>query len=193
MRSLGRRGHVRSTDSARFAELYQSYNRHIYAYCRRRCSADVVDDVVAEVFLTVWRKISHSPEGDDALRWMYRIAYLVLTNHWRGAGRRKKLAEKLSTIGMEPAPLIADQLVVRDEVREVLEAARQLRAEDQELLRLSLWEHLSMEEIGTILGVSANTAKQRLHRARKRLVREHQRLIGNTTAASPVAPEGGEA
>ena len=179
-------------EANRFAELYETYHRHVYAYCRRRSTADAVEDLVADVYLTAWRKISGAPDGEDALRWLYRIAYLVLTNHWRRTGRRRKLGEKLATIGMEPAPLIADQLIVREEVREVLEAAARLREDDQELLRLSLWEHLSMEEMAGVLGVNANTAKQRLHRARKRLAREHRRMT-NKNAVSPAALEGGEA
>lgn len=179
-------------EANRFAVLYESHYRQVYAYCRRRSTADTVEDLVADVYLTAWRKISDAPDGEDALRWLYRIAYLVLTNHWRGTGRRRRLHEKLGSIGVDTVPSIPDQLVVRAEVQEVLEAAKRLREEDQELLRLSLWEHLSMEEMASVLGVSANTAKQRLHRARKRLAREHERIT-RRTAVTPAALEGGKA
>lgn len=179
-------------EATRFAALYESYFGQVYAYCRRRSSEDAVDDLVADVYLTVWRKIGNAPEGEDALRWLYRIAYLVLANHWRSAGRRRKLAQKLESIGVGSAPLLSDQVVVREEVRQVLEAARRLAPKDQELLRLASWEHLSMEDIAVILDVTANTVKQRLHRARTRLVREHQRS-SRRNVNSPAALEGGEA
>lgn len=180
------------SEASRFAALYERYYPHVYAYCRRRSYKDAVDDLVADVFLTVWRKIDSAPDDDDPIQWLYRIAYLVLTNHWRRSGRQKKLAEKLRSIGAEPMPLIPDQFVVREEVREVLEAARRLRREDQELLRLSLWEGLSMADMASVLGIKENAAKQRLHRARKRLVREHEQLT-KSIAVSPAALKGGKA
>jgi len=171
--------------------MYENHYRTVYRYCRRRAPQDVVEDLVAEVFLTAWRKIAHAPDGDDAVWWLYRIAYLVLTNHWRRSGRQQRLLEKLGSIGVEPTPSVPDQLVVREEVREVLEAARRLRRQDLELLRLSLWDDVSIRDMATILGINESTAKQRLHRARKRLVREHRRMTSNP-AVAPAALKGGE-
>lgn len=182
---------VTSGDEARFASLYGRYQRKVAAYCRRRADLDQVEDLTAEVFLTVWRMIGEVPEGDDALRWIYRIAYLVINNHWRKSGRTKKLAQKLDAIGISHQTALQDQVVMRQELREVLEAASRLKSRDQEILRLSLWEQLSHEDIGVVLDIEPNAAKQRLHRARKSLVREHQRVAKNP-ALSPAAQEGGE-
>jgi RNA polymerase sigma factor (sigma-70 family) len=75
----------------------------------------------------------------------------------------------------------------------VMEAAGRLRPQEQEILRLSLWEHLSHDDIGTVLGIEPNAAKQRLHRARKALDREHTRLTRTQRfRITPAANEGGE-
>ncbi len=121
---------------------------------------------------------------------MYRIAYLVTGNHWRGKHRRESLDEKLESIGIQPVPLVQDQVVVREEVREVIAAAERLRERDVEILRLSLWEHLSLGDIAAVLDISPNAAKQRLYRARNNLVREYGRT--NKNAVSPAAQKGGE-
>lgn len=110
-------------------------------------------------------------------------------NHWRGSKRRRRLEAKLESIGIQSTPLVQDQLLVREEVREVLNAARKLRERDVEILRLALWEHLTSEEIGVVLGITPNAAKQRLHRARKNLAREYQLTLRSST---PAAQEGGE-
>ena len=176
-------------EAATFAHLYQTFYRNVYAFCGRRVDADSVDDLVADVFLTVWRRIADAPSGDGVLGWLYRISYLVASNHWRGTSRRKRLDEKLESIGIQPAPLVQDQVVVREQVLEVIAAAQRLRERDVEILRLSLWEHLSADEIGAVLDINSNTAKQRLHRARNNLVREYERTNKNT--ATPAAQKGG--
>lgn len=182
-----------SSNEARFATLYQRYHRKVAVYCHRRADPDQVDDLVADVFLTAWRKIDEVPEGEETLPWLYQVAYLVLTNHWRGVGRKKRLQERMEALGMPTRPLLHDQVVMREELREVLAAAQHLKPKDREILRLSLWEHLSHEEIGTVLNINSNTAKQRLHRARKALVREHGRITARARSEhSPAAREGGE-
>ena len=173
-----------------FRHLYESYYRHVFAYCRRRVDPDSVDDLVANVFLTAWRRIADAPtEGGAELPWLYRIAYHHAGNHWRGTNRRRRLETKLESIGIQRTPLIQDQLIVREEVREVLKAAENLRERDIEILRLAYWEDLSSKQIGVVLGITPNAAKQRLHRARKNLAREYERTHRSST---PAAQEGGE-
>jgi RNA polymerase sigma-70 factor (ECF subfamily) len=174
-----------------FASLYERHEPQVAAYCRRRADADQVDDLVAEVFLTAWRKIDNAPDNEVVLRWLYRIAYLVLTNHWRSEGRHKKLRTRLESLGVQYRELVADQVVMRSELRDVLRAASRLRFRDQEILRLSLWEHLSHDEIAAVLDITANTAKQRLHRARGALVKEYGRIT-KSQEVTPAAWKGGE-
>ena len=77
---------VDSRDDVLFAQLYQRHHGSIRSYCRRRLATDRVDDAVAEIFLTAWRRIDDVPAGDDALLWLYRVAYRVIGHEWRGAG-----------------------------------------------------------------------------------------------------------
>lgn len=181
------------SDEARFASLYERYSTMVAAYCRRRASVDEVEDLTAEVFLTIWRKIDQAPADDAALRWVYRISFLVLTNHWRRKGRTKKLESRLEAVGVIPDTPVHDQIVMRQELVDVMAAVSRLRPKDQEILRLSLWEHLSHDDIGAVLDIEPNAARQRLHRARKALVREHDRRTRRAKPhTSPAAQEGGE-
>ena len=175
-----------------FADLYQRYRSNVWLYCRRRVGADRADDAMGDVFLTVWRRIDECPEPDDALPWLYRIAYLTVSNHWRSSGRRLRLREKMSSLGVVPPTPIADQVVFREEVREVVSLLRQLRRADAEVLRLAAWEQLSTDQIASVLGVSSDAAKQRLSRARKRLTQVYEMKSTMPFAGSPAAQKGGE-
>ncbi len=178
-------------DDARFTALYEEHRRHVYAYCRRRVDAATVDDVVADVYLAVWRRIDDAPVDEGARPWLYRIAYLVTSNHWRGMARRRKLNAKLDSMGVASGVSVPDQLVLREEVREALQALDSLSETDQEVIRLSVWEHLSNDDIATVLNIETNAVRQRLHRARNRLAKKYTRQ-NRIRTVSPAAQKGGE-
>lgn len=179
-----------SAPDARFRELYVSYFKSVHAYCRRRTDPGRVDDVTAEVFLVAWRKIDQVPEGVAALPWLYRVAYGVLTNVWRGVSRQKRLRQKLDAIGVESAAPADEYVVIRQEAQQILHAMDLLKGSQQEVLRLSVWEGLSGSELAVALDVSVDAARQRLSRARRELVNAYNRLDGGSKP-SVVTQEGG--
>ncbi|MGB7860098.1 MAG: RNA polymerase sigma factor [Acidimicrobiia bacterium] len=172
---------------ARFVAVYQEFYPDVYAYCRRRLGSDVTDDVVADTFLTAWRRIKDIPAGPEALLWLYRVAYRSIGHQWRSLSRRKKLDAKLISLGHQVAPPTEDFVVQTDEARQILEAASRLKPTDYEVLRLASWEQLSHVEIGRVLGITTDAVTQRLYRARKKITKEINRI----QSPSPAAPEGG--
>lgn len=177
-------------NDARFVEVYEKYHSPIYVYCRRRVSTDRVDDVVADTFLTAWRKIDQVPGGDEALPWLYGVAYRVLMHQWRGTSRRRRLKDRLASIGVDSSTQPEDYIVSSYESQRVLEAASKLRPIDQEILRLSLWEELSHAEVASVLNLAVDAVRKRLSRALENLTREFNRLEGKRSQ-SPAAQKGG--
>jgi RNA polymerase sigma-70 factor, ECF subfamily len=176
--------YVPSDEDARFTRLYERHYRSIRAFCRRRVPGDLVDDAVAETFLAAWRQLPDVPEDDDALLWLYRVAYRVVGHQWRGSARRRRLEDRLRSVPTRPAPSADAAVTEADDCRLVLEAANHLAGTDAEVLRLMAWEQLSMADIAAVLDISANAVKQRLHRARRNLAREYRRLEERPTRPS---------
>lgn len=58
-----------------------------------------------------------------------------------------------------------------DLAEEVVAAMKKLRPDDQEILRLRVWEELASADIGEVLGLSAAAVDTRLSRIRKSLRR----------------------
>ena len=179
-----------SRADATFAQLYNGHYRQIHDYCRRRVAGDAVDDAVAETFLTAWRRLDDVPSGDEALLWLYRVAYRVVGHQWRTTARRRRLDGRLKTAVLVPEAAPDESLAGRDECQLVLEAAAFLNDTDAEVLRLVAWEQLSFADVAEVLGIAPNAVKQRLHRARRNLARQYRQLESRQTS-TPEAPKGG--
>ena len=175
---------------ARFVEIYESFYGHVYAFCRRRVGTDRVDDVVAETFLVAWKRISHVPEGTDALRWLYAVAYRVVGHQWRRSARRRALGRRLASIAVAEIGPPEDFVVVSEDSAQVLDAASRLKPSDRELLTMALWDELSYRDIASILEISASAVKQRVYEAKRRLTREFNRLERGRVH-TPAAEKGG--
>jgi RNA polymerase sigma-70 factor (ECF subfamily) len=180
----------RSASEARFNQLYTRFYGPIRAYCNRRVCADAVDDVTAETFLTMWRRIETVPDGDAALPWLYGVAYRVIAHQWRSMTRRSGLRSRLQAA--ESRSVAAADADGRDTVesRRVLTALARLSETDAEVLRLDAWEQLPAVSIAAALGIEPDAVRQRLHRARRKLAREYDGLMSPSTSAC-VTPLGG--
>jgi RNA polymerase sigma-70 factor (ECF subfamily) len=178
-----------SAAEARFTQLYARFYRPIRAYCNRRVPSEAGDDAVAEVFLTMWRRLDDVPEDDAALVWLYGVAYRVIGHQWRSVTRRSRLRSRLQTAESTSVAGAGDSGL--DEVdSRVLAALARLNETDAEVLRLDAWEQLSAATIAAVLDLEPDAARQRLHRARRRLAREYDSLLSRATSGS-VAPLGG--
>jgi len=166
----------------RFDSLYDGHRVALVAYCRRRVTRDVVDDVMAEVFLSAWRRIDQIPEGAE-LPWLYSVARNVVANHRRGDTRRSRLG--LRVVGERPESSAEDAADgAMGEATLVLSALAGLSEADQELLRLRAWEDLSSAEIAIALGINAPAVDMRLSRARRRLEDSLKKLATSNEHAS---------
>ncbi|RKS71039.1 RNA polymerase ECF family sigma subunit [Actinomadura pelletieri DSM 43383] len=180
--------------SARFEKLYEAHLGHVTGYVRRRTGdADDAADVIAETFLVAWRRLDDVPPGEEARFYLYGVARRTLANLHRGQRRHRDLTDR---IGRNLARDLA-ATPLPEPIRPELGAAfRALPERDRELLGLTSWEGLDNGQIATVLGVSRNAVRIRLHRARRRFARELERrgaghmIAGSTTEHSDrLAPD----
>jgi len=147
----------------RFESVYSANFGPVLGYVLRRTqNGDDAADVVAETFLTAWRRFDEVPVGDRARLWLYGVARRVLANHYRGERRRSGLSDRLraelSGVHFEPEST--------PELAGIGAAFRSLPDADRELLALVAWEGLDSAQIAAVLGCSRNAVRIRLHRAR---------------------------
>ena len=152
-----------SPSEALFAALFDAHFDAILAYARRRTDQlSDAEDVTADTFTVVWRRMEHLPTDTSAqLPWLYGIARRVVSNQRRTMARRQRLLDRLrSALVLHRSPTSET---------DIAGAMAALRPADQEILRLAAWEGLRHAEIALALDITPNAAAIRLHRARRRL------------------------
>jgi RNA polymerase sigma-70 factor, ECF subfamily len=167
--SVGRR----PTLGQPFEVLYERHYGQVLAYAQRRVPPSEAEDVVADTFLVLWRQRDQVP--DSTLPWLYGVARHVIANRRRAARRRDALD---SRVEVEESTTPNSALDPADEVAErdgVLAALSSLRPADAELLMLVAWEELDPAQAAASLGCTRTAFAIRLHRARRRLVKELDR------------------
>ncbi|MEI8407326.1 MULTISPECIES: RNA polymerase sigma factor [unclassified Kribbella] len=152
----------------RFEEVFGAHREAVLGYLRRRTdSGHDAADLLADTFLVAWRRLDDVPPGNQTRPWLYGVARRVLANHRRGEGRRHALATKLR---QELSDLETTDAALPDDTP-AARAFRALPEQDRELLSLVAWEELDTAQIATVLGISNNAVRIRLHRARKRFAK----------------------
>ena len=180
----------------RMTALFDSSYADLVRFVRARTAPDRVDDVVAESYLTAWRRFAQvPPELDGARAWLFTTTRYLLLNDGRRAAR-EAIALRIDVgdgatpydgaphgAAARPAPEPADPGSARvdDDVAARLDMAAALRAltpADQEALALTAVDGLGVTEAAAVLGLTPNTFAARLSRARARL---RARLAPRTT------------
>ncbi len=185
---------LRVGDAAALEALMERYASRVYrlAHGILRNAADA-EEVVQDVFLTLFQKI-HTFEGRSALAsWIYRVTTnaALIKRRGRKADREVSIDARLPTflpdghrVG-EGALLRADWSqtpeadLLSQETRAILERAiDELPVLYRTVLVLRDVEGLSSEEVAEIVGDSVSAVKSRLHRARMALREELTRHLG---------------
>ncbi|MEN3308362.1 MAG: hypothetical protein V7603_4564 [Micromonosporaceae bacterium] len=164
-----------SGDRAGFEALYRRYAPWLATRLRYRCpDAALVDDVVQETFLAVWRgsaRYREQPHGDVA-GWLWRIGFRRLVDAMRGQGARDRLLRLLTRRRWRDESSAEEELLLRVEHGDLAGALARLSPELRAVLQATVLDGLSTREAAALLGVPVGTVKTRAMRARRRLREE---------------------
>ncbi|GGM40333.1 siderophore-interacting protein [Longimycelium tulufanense] len=151
-------------DQARFTRLYQDTYGTVFAYAYRRMPPSDVPDLVAETFLTAWRRRTDLP--DPPLPWLLTVTRNLIRNRRRRVSIQDAVTVELRRYRIESQGSVEGEVVERITVLSALAA---LDEGDREVLLLTCWDGLSAREAATVLRCSTPAFAVRLHRARRRV------------------------
>jgi RNA polymerase sigma-70 factor, ECF subfamily len=164
-------------DLRAFEALYRRHRSALYRYLARHTrDPEVANDIFQEVWSRVISSRSRYEPRAKFSTFLYRIAHNCFIDHCRRSSARQDRAnvsnEEFDLEKLLPAPT-ADRPDARAEHAQTLTRYRSalaaLPAEQRDTFLLYEESGLTLEEIGTITGVSMETAKSRLRYALSKL------------------------
>ena len=164
---------VRYGDLGGFEAVYREYKHTVYALCLRKTShAADAEDLTQEVFLQVYRKVNSLRDEAAFKGWLFRVTMNTILMHFR---KRRMEAMPLHYLADSETSPILDTLQTLTVVCEPIERIALARAIGSlpKCRRAAVVLHdikgMSHREVALSLGVSLNTAKSNLCRARRQL------------------------
>jgi RNA polymerase sigma factor (sigma-70 family) len=149
---------VESERERAFIAVHQESYPRVYRFVRRRVeSAELAEELAADVFRIAWQKWGDEPRTDIA--WLLTVARNLIGNAYRSRDRMLALQEKVRTAAGLHSATESEDLAVHD-------ALAALRDSERDILQLAYWDELTLAEIAGVLQCSESAAKVRLHRAR---------------------------
>ena len=168
-------------DQRAFGTLVRRYQKPLHALVWRKIGDfHIAEEITQDIFLNVYKKLQTLKNPNRFAGWLYVIASRRCI-----AWLKKKRIPMKSLDAMPPEEL--EELayaqyhaerqdeVVSERHREIVKRLLQkLPESERTVVTLHYLGDMSCEDISKFLGVSPNTVKSRLHRARKRLKKEER-------------------
>ncbi len=174
---------------AGFEAVYESMVDYVWnVVCRMGVPQADAEDVVQEVFVTVYRRLGEFEGRAQLKTWVFRIAVHLVQHYFRTHAR--KPGDRASTKGTEIHALVdprengpASQVERRERYDALDRVLGQLDEGKRLVFVLAELEQLTLVEIGEVVGANPNTVATRLRAARqafeKALARFQTRELGN--------------
>ena len=157
---------ARDGDETAFEELVRRHQHQQFAVALRMISQyQDAEDVVQDAFLHAWRSLPAFRGEAGFGTWLTRI----MLNQCHSRSRRPRLAPLPSDEPISPAPGIEHVALVRRQHDMVQQALLELPYDQRAALVLHVLAGHPYREVGRVMNITENTAKVRVHRARKAL------------------------
>jgi RNA polymerase sigma-70 factor (ECF subfamily) len=156
---------VKQSDQA-FSYLYDNYSTAIFGIINQIIpDKDVSADVLQDVFVNIWKKISFYDESKGRLfTWMLNIARNAAIDKIRSKSYQNNLKNQPLT---ETVNSVAANIVVNPQVNDVglKRLVNRLKDEYRELIELSYFQGFTHEEISKKMNLPLGTVKTRIRSA----------------------------
>lgn len=167
-----------------FEDVVKDYIRLVYFFAKRwLIRQEEIDDTVQDTFvkaLSAYDSFIYKTQG-ELKSWLLTICRNIIID----SARSYKMQKYAISIDKNKVEIKDDHdieqwletQIKEQEIKSVQDDLKNMRLEDQEIIKLRIFDELEFKHIGTILGISEGSTKMRFYRAIARL---KERVLCNT-------------
>jgi RNA polymerase sigma-70 factor (ECF subfamily) len=155
-------------DRQAFAALVERHWDRLYRWLYHLAhDRHAAEDLAQETFLKAFAALARFQAGTNFRAWLFRIAHNNFANQRRAAARaRQPLPDDLP----DPAAGPAEEAVSREALQLLARAVGRLPTEYRATFLLRVDEGLSFRQIADVQGITEETARWRVFKARQKLL-----------------------
>ena len=176
-------------DQQAFTALVEKYQKQVHALAWQKIGDfHIAQEIAQDTFLTAYRKLETLTHHSQLAGWLY----VITNNKCKNWHRKKRLAlqslEETDPVEIEEAYYSEFMMKERENAANqkrraiVQKLLSQLKESERTIVNLFYIAEMPCEEIGRFLGMSPNTVRSKLHRARNRLKKEEAMIQENLSS-----------
>ncbi|MCA1693195.1 MAG: RNA polymerase sigma factor [Actinobacteria bacterium] len=151
-------------DRSALQTLHERHAPWLLIRLSRRCAdPGIVDEVVQDTFLAVWRRPNGYRGTGNVGAWIWGIGVRRLIDHLR---RQKAPAAQLTDFTGDASPSAEEQVLLGVEHGDLAGALNRMSPELRAVVQATVLDGLTTREASRLLGVPAGTVKTRMMRAK---------------------------
>ncbi len=173
-----------SGDETAFTALVRKYQKGVHALAWRKVGDfHIAEEITQDTFLQVHKKLTTLQNPNQFAGWLYVITNRMCIRWFKNKKPTMLSLEKTSRTEVDKSSYkhyISEQREKEAAERRyeiVKELLKKLPESERTVVTLHYLGEMTAKEIGNFLGVSANTIKSRLQRARKRLRSQNEESL----------------
>lgn len=161
------------TQEVLYHQFFEIVYRTAYRYCGEHLSSQ---DIVHETFIRAFKYIStYKKDKNGSFEgWLVTIAKNESLKYLKKSWQRNELpSEEISSdresFIISDSVTIESQVITKLKIEDLMMALDNIKLQNRQIILLHLFHDYTFKEIGELLGIKENAARQSYHRAKKEI------------------------
>ncbi len=146
-----------------FEAFFEAYKKRVFGVALKMLkSPSEAEDIVQEVFLSIWQLRARLDGIHDPEAYLFTITHNTIYTHLRKASRNEQLLNAILYYIAQKQNTTEETVAAHEAAKLIREAVQQLSPQQRTIFELSKQEGLSYHEIAERMQISQNTVRNHL-------------------------------